>query len=236
MKKVILFLWFGDEKPPYIQWTLENFRKMNPGWEVRYIEYTTDQIKHYEKQNDPILAKSMTGLVVKYNNHLYNSLADKYRKNYLNEHKEELVVYCDLDCFPIAPFDNFVANESSCTSNWIINGYCKNQNGMFSLGSCTAKFGNVNMFKSDIWCICNNKSVTFTQFLQIRKGTTMDETTIFHKGMVMNEKDRDDYKRRNEAFHEMKIELGDSFCLPQFTPIEHYYSFERNKLNLNANV
>ena len=42
MNKVILFLWFGDEKPPYIQWTLDNFRKMNPGWEIRYIEYSTE--------------------------------------------------------------------------------------------------------------------------------------------------------------------------------------------------
>lgn len=47
MKKVILFLWFGDEKPPYIQWTLENFRRMNPGWEIRYIEYSQSQLANY---------------------------------------------------------------------------------------------------------------------------------------------------------------------------------------------
>ena len=32
----------------------------------------------------------------------------------------------------------------------------------------------------------------------------------------------------------MNIKLGDNFCLPQFTPIEHYYSLERNKLNKGA--
>lgn len=29
----------------------------------------------------------------------------------------------------------------------------------------------------------------------------------------------------------MKLELGDNFCLTQFTPIEHYYSRERERLN-----
>ena len=59
MNKVILFLWFGDEKPPYIQWTLENFRKMNPGWEIRYIEYSTEQIMEYEKTMDKCLIEAI---------------------------------------------------------------------------------------------------------------------------------------------------------------------------------
>ena len=60
MNKVILFLWFGDEKPPYIEWTLENFRKMNPGWEIRYIEYTTSQILDYKNSNDEALFNVMS--------------------------------------------------------------------------------------------------------------------------------------------------------------------------------
>lgn len=50
----------------------------------------------------------------------------------------------------------------------------------------------------------------------------------------MNQENIPAYKERNKAFHKMEIELGDNFCLTQFTPIEHYYSMERNKLNLNA--
>lgn len=50
--------------------------------------------------------------------------------------------------------------------------------------------------------------------------------------MLMNEQDITEYNKRNEDFHNMNIQLGDYFCLPQFTPIEHYYSIERNKLNI----
>lgn len=57
MKKVILFLWFGDEKPPYVQWTFENFSKMNPGWEIRFIEYSNDQILNHTKTDDLLLTK-----------------------------------------------------------------------------------------------------------------------------------------------------------------------------------
>ena len=104
MKKVILFLWFGDEKPPYIEWTLENFRQMNPGWEIRYIEYSTTQIKNYMEQNDELLIKAVK---LKPDKH-FSFIVDAYKGKYLNEHKNELVIYCDLDCFPIAPFDNFI--------------------------------------------------------------------------------------------------------------------------------
>lgn len=71
-------------------------------------------------------------------------------------------------------------------------------------------------------------------FIQIHKGSTVDDNFIPHQGMLMNAKNIPDYINRNKDFHEMKIEMGDSFCLPHFTPIEHYYSMERNKLNLNA--
>ena len=38
MKKEILLLWFGDTEPAYARWNVENFRKMNPGWEVEYAK------------------------------------------------------------------------------------------------------------------------------------------------------------------------------------------------------
>ena len=75
MKKEILFIWFGDEKPPYIHWTLENFRKMNRGWEIRYIEYSNEQILNYKEQNDPVLVLSVEE---NKRNHV-NYIADNYR-------------------------------------------------------------------------------------------------------------------------------------------------------------
>lgn len=80
---------------------------MNPGWEIRYIEYSNEQLKNYKDQNDPILEKSIENFDRK-NGHMYTSLSNMFRMNYLEAHSDELVIYCDLDCFPIAPFDNFI--------------------------------------------------------------------------------------------------------------------------------
>ena len=231
MNKVILFLWFGDEKPSYINWTPENFRKMNPGWEIRYIEYSTQQILHYKEQNDPILSKSMDGLIDVYN-HKMTSLADTYKLNYLNEHKDEFIVYCDLDCFPIAPFDNFIMPNDDNLPNWVTEIFCPNQHiWPNALGTCGGVIEGHYLFKEDLWCLCNNKALAFRQFLQICKYSTLDENLILDKGFLLNKSNLPIYNQRSRDFHDMNIKLGDNFCIPQFTPIEHYYSTERNKLN-----
>jgi len=41
-KKEILLVWFGDSEPAYAQWNVENFKRMNPGWEVTYVKCTKD--------------------------------------------------------------------------------------------------------------------------------------------------------------------------------------------------
>ena len=54
MKKEILLLWFGDTEPAYARWNVENFRKMNPGWEVTYISYTSADLQE-RKMSDTVL-------------------------------------------------------------------------------------------------------------------------------------------------------------------------------------
>lgn len=117
MNKVILFLWFGDERPKYVNWTIENFRKMNPGWEIRFIEYSTRQIQNYREQNDPILDKVMSSRS-KFG--YIGNVTNEYRKEYLNAHLDEIVVYCDLDCFPIAPLDNFIVTPDKKFADWVL--------------------------------------------------------------------------------------------------------------------
>ena len=155
MKKEILFLWFGDEKPPYIQWTLNNFRKMNPGWEIRYIEYSNEQILNYKGQNDPILVESVEN---NKGSHV-NCIADKYRWKYLEHNKDKIVVYCDLDCFPIAPFDNFILWSDTKLPPWHewIKNLHPNQHIVKSVGIYGFKYEKYQEFGSDIWCIVNNR-------------------------------------------------------------------------------
>lgn len=119
MKKAILFIWFGDEKPSYIQWTLDNFRKMNPGWEIRYIEYSNAQLRDYKNQGDSVLAATTPHKCFSY-------WVDGYKSKYLEMHDQEFVVYCDLDCFPIAPFDNFICSPDKEFPEHIYQVFCPN--------------------------------------------------------------------------------------------------------------
>ena len=230
LKKVILFLWFGDEKPKYIEWTLENFRKMNPGWEILYIEYTTDQVIHHELVKDPILTDVMKsrdkfGYI--------GNVSNDYRRLYLNRHTE-MTVYCDLDCFPIAPFDNFIFPENmelKSWQKWMKNNHPCEHTHHKLMGCNWFRNEKCQEFIPDVWCMVNNKSFLNWHFLQLHKGSTIDDTLVIHGGMFMNECAIPEYEERNKKFHEMKLELGDCFCLPKYSPIEHYYSLERNRLN-----
>lgn len=235
MKKVLLFIWFGDEKPPYIQWSLENFRKMNPGWEIRYIEYSTQQILYYKEQNDPILIEAVEQDDPKRH---FSYIVDSYKWKYLCKHPDEFIIYCDLDCFPIAPFDNFIFSESwkndERTPPWI-SGYGKFEHkcwGPAMMCYWSMEYDGKKTLASDMWCLCNNSGILFDHFIQFHKGSTFDYTLVLFDSMFINERFIDDYTQRNMDFHNMKLQLGDSFCLSKFTPIEHYCSRERNTLNL----
>jgi len=54
MKKEVLLVWFGDNEPLYAKWNVENFKKMNPGWDVSYICYSKEQLQN-RKDSDIVL-------------------------------------------------------------------------------------------------------------------------------------------------------------------------------------
>ena len=188
MKKVILFMWFGDEKPPYIQWTLENFRQMNPGWEIRYIEYSNEQLKNYQEQNDESLTRILKGK--EYQN--FSFMVDAYKCAYLDMHHDELIMYCDLDCFPIAPFDNFIySKEDPQFCQMLGDVFCREKfiggyDHRSILGTCTSWPPFRPLIKEDWWCLCNSGLVTFNQFLELHKSSVLDDTLIVQEGVFMN--------------------------------------------------
>lgn len=205
---------------------------MNPDWEIRYIEYSTSQVVNFSTTNDNILKSIMSNSI--YCKDTMCVITEHYRRAYLSLHRDELIVYCDLDCFPIAPLDNFIAESNERSDKWL-SWYCTNKHEVKNIGNNAALIDQrKHLFKDDNWCVCNSRLIMFNQFLQIHKNSTTDETLTAHQGMFMNFCDIPLYEQRNNDFHDMKIQSGDNFCLPQFTPIEHYYSLEREHLNLNA--
>ena len=144
-------------------------------------------------------------------------------------HENEFVIYCDLDCFPIAPFDNFIIKQDDPnTYEWYKNQHKpKHIRNPKYLGMWSAH----TSIHHDAWCLTNNNALHTDLFLQICKYSIPNDDYIVCWSMLINKNDIPKYNKRNKDFHDMKIELGDNFCLPQFTPIDHYFSFERNTLN-----
>lgn len=155
--KTILFLWFGDQKPVYVDWTLDNFGKMNPGWNIKYIEYSTDQIRNYKELNDPVMDETMKdNRPIPY----IGEVSNRYRKNYLRMNKDKFVVYCDLDCFPIAPFDNFILPENAelkPQNTWVKNNHPYEHISPKLMGCNWFRDEKYQEFIPDIWCMVNNK-------------------------------------------------------------------------------
>ena len=136
----------------------------------------------------------------------YNNLAFTYNLNFLSMHKNDLVVYCDLDCFPIAPFDNFIVKPGDEDTNWFTKlRVPEHLTTAKYLGAWSYPFGSIHTIHHDSWCICNNKGICTDIFIQIHTGAKTDENLIYHQGMVMNKKDIPQYKQRSKDFHEMKI-------------------------------
>ena len=234
MKKILLFIWFGDEKPPYIEWTLDNFRKMNPGWEIRFIEYSNEQLKNYDKLGDPHLERVMKNRISKGEVGFDYHVLDSYKHEYLCAHKDEFIIYCDLDCFPIAPFDDFIyTGFPNANQDWykFLSDNKLEMRYLGSMGSMSDK----TIFGRDIWCISNNASLTVDRFLQIHKDANLGNAILF-EGMFINKEDIPKYRDRHRQFQEMKLQLGDAFCSPRFTPIEHYPNREWMKLNQEINA
>lgn len=224
MKKVLLFMWLGDEKPSYTQWTLNNFKTMNPEWEIRFVQYSTNQIINQRNTIDPILAKIIDeSSIDKLNNENQwkLKLSEKYRFAYLGNHFEEFIIYCDLDCFPIAPLDNFIYDGFPTPNVDWYKFNCDNKAEISSIGMFSGWFSKT-LFKSDIWCISNNNAITVNPLIQIHKDTRMGEEILLHEGLLMNKSSIPLFEEYRKNFYEQKLELGQSFCHSALTPIEHY--------------
>ena len=217
-------MWLGDEKPSYTQWTLNNFKIMNPSWEIRFVQYSADQIINQRNTIDPILAKIIDeSSMDEFNNENQwkLKLSEKYRFAYLGSHFEEFIIYCDLDCFPIAPFDNFIYDDFPNPNGDWYKFNCDNRADISAIGMFSGWFGKT-LFKSDIWCISNNNAITVNPLIQIHKDTKMGEEILLHEGLLMNKSSIPLFEEYRKNFCEQKIELGQSFCHNALTPIEHY--------------
>lgn len=232
MEKEILFLWFGDNEPKYANYTIENFRQINPTWNIKYITYSNQDLINYKLQNDSILEYSID-TIFKTRKYRHNSfLCDIYKYEYIRQTtKQKYVVYCDLDCFPIAPLDDFMFLKGDTIENAIWY-----QHNFFGTNFQAYQFlTSKNIELKDNWCI-SNFMMTRNFFYQIYKYIDMSKQLILNEnGIIVNPDQIGILQKRKCDFFNCKIQLNDIFCNNQLTPIEHYYQRERNGLVKDTN-
>ena len=239
MTKEILLVWFGDNEPAYAQWNVENFKRMNPGWEVTYVKCTKDQI-HEIVKHDKTMQDTVQMYEQMYDEHTSTSSTDKgmsrlakYYKRCYVVNAQNPVVYCDLDCFPIAPFDDFFSLDSFTASKLKIYGsQCWSHNRPKRIGKNAHIYRDNVQFHTgdDDWCL-SNMLKTRCQFMQICTSIDLTKPLACYNGWIFNaEQDsKQMFDCRKQQFENCSIEFGDNACCTSFSPVEHYYIRERRK-------
>lgn len=110
MEKEILFLWFGDNEPKYANYTIENFRQINPTWNIKYITYSNQDLINYKLQNDSILEYSID-TIFKTRKYRHNSfLCDIY----INMNTLDKLLNRNMQCIAISIAFQLRLQMTSC--------------------------------------------------------------------------------------------------------------------------
>lgn len=237
MKKEILFLWFGSRpEPSYAQTTINNFKLMNPTWDINYIKYTPEQIKNYKMIDDQCLKYLMENQIKNSDFstiNFYQSLADSYRFCYIRKCFDEnkICVYCDLDCFPISKFDDFFITDK-LYYKWYpdepTDRYAQTILGYHQTNYYDNRFNNKVLYRNDIWFMsnCNFK----IQPILLYKNINLNQNTYSIDSFIINNKNQEnEYFNYRQKFLNNELILGESFANPYFSPVEHFYVRERLK-------
>lgn len=115
--KQLFFIWFGDEIPKFVNFSINSFREMNPDFKVDLIYYTIndimncqDSVINYCKN---LIFKTKRGFKCKYYDYINIRLKSQF--NFIQILSDiirfELLyyyggIYLDCDTFPVKPFDN----------------------------------------------------------------------------------------------------------------------------------
>lgn len=223
MKKEILLIWFGDYEPIYAKNTIQNFQQMNSDWTITYVRYSTDQLKAYESIPDPILQEAIIKMKArsKPNEPLHFSyIADDYRDLYI-KHAKNAIVATDLDVLPISKFDDFfrfVDFHEGCVYKYF---------------PFLTTLDNKTWFTYEAGGLVSNCQPA-QQPIMIYNKIDMTKNIISHFGCLMNEEQQQLFDERSRLFHEnqLSLEKNGAFLHTKFFPIEHYYSWEREKTDI----
>lgn len=130
----LFFIWLGNDKPGYVDFCINAFRKVNPDFKIDLIRYTVEEIENYDKLQSSIYDEDLKNCI-----HYIQTEKDKYVE-LIQEYKKygrkfiqvianilRLIlinkyggIYLDCDTFPLKKFDNeLLSNDTFCTSTYV---------------------------------------------------------------------------------------------------------------------
>jgi len=192
VKKQIILYWLRGSSPSYAKWNVENFKKMNPEWEVSCIELLSC-LEEAQAQS--------SSLYVNTSNLLKRNVSCKVSKqqNDIALCKALLVsraagacVCCSVDCFPIAPVDSFMSMMHFCSGKtFICNEY-----------------------------IASNIIYTSFNLVQVQKNIDLRKPIVKCNDIYVNEDSIEQLEARMSSFKSCSLELEQPFCCPVLSPVE----------------
>ena len=126
--KQLFFIWFGDNKPDYIDYSIKSFKDMNNDFNVDFIHYTMDDVLHCDdsvlKYCKDLIFQTKNGIRNKYFDYIKKRIESKF--NFIQILSDflrfELLyyyggIYLDCDTFPVKKFDEKLLSQNSFSQN-----------------------------------------------------------------------------------------------------------------------
>ena len=126
--KQIFFIWFGDKKPDYVDYSIKAFKDINSDFNVNFINYSIDDVLHCDdsvlRYCKDLIFKTKKGIQNKYFEYINFRLKSKF--NFIQILSDflrfELLyyyggIYLDCDTFPVKKFDDNLLSMNSFSQN-----------------------------------------------------------------------------------------------------------------------
>lgn len=144
--KKIFFVWLGNNKPNYVNYTISKFKELNPTFNIELIEYNISELEYIGD-----IEKGKMTKTIKYSHDWLLNLAIHYTKEKYKEPKLKINyfikilieiygwflvnyfggLYISCNCFPIKPFDDEFLSTKKIQCTTINNCFIKLDKFMF---------------------------------------------------------------------------------------------------------
>lgn len=245
-KPTIFFIWLGESNslPEYAKWNIENFKKINPDFDVKLFQI--DESKIFSLNTSSQLDVSICNGINLYKQQLqrYARSANKDYNRFKNAKiaaltasirvkiaecfckNRVLFYYFDLDCFPTIGLTQFVKNYFLLNLKAVHTTNDKETAPIMPNINYYVS-GSIFLNRSDIWSLNNNKYLleNDVKFLQIHKDNfQVDKITTRHCIPFANNDIAEQFTARRKKFQNMQLDLEKDGCIFSniFTPVEHY--------------